>query len=322
MTTGPFNVKAVIDRVKAEVTGLRKVCGAAEIATITADSTRPPVAFVLLTSELGGPRAGASNGAYSQRLTATVSVLSPQSLRAQDSSVATGVAVTRAQVFARAQRLVNDGNGAEGRALVDSLLNATEPRSADEAEVLFWRATLAESWDQAQRDYLRVMLEHERSRFASAAMLRLAQGEAMRGDREAALRYLDRLLVEAPNAAERSDAIALRARLTAVAAQTPTVVPGPLPVQAPAPVTPAPRPPAANGAMVWSVQIAAFPTAVEATAFAAEARGRGYDTRVDGVVAPFRVRFGRYATRSAAAAAMNAYKTRERSDAFLAQVPR
>lgn len=75
MTTGPFNVKAVIDRVKAEVTGLRKVGGAAEIATITADSTRPPVAFVLLTSELGGPRAGASNGAYSQRLTATVSVL-------------------------------------------------------------------------------------------------------------------------------------------------------------------------------------------------------------------------------------------------------
>src|SRR5690606_27372384 len=36
----------------------------------------------------------------------------------------------RAAIFQRAQRLVNDGNGPEGRALVDSLLNATEPRSA------------------------------------------------------------------------------------------------------------------------------------------------------------------------------------------------
>ncbi|HRN52863.1 MAG TPA: hypothetical protein PK788_05170, partial [Gemmatimonadaceae bacterium] len=98
----------------------------------------------------------------------------------------------RAAIFQRAQRLVNDGNGPEGRALVDSLLNATEPRSAAEAEVLFWRATLAENWDQAQRDYMRVMLEHERSPFAAPAMLRLAQGELMRADTAAALRYLER----------------------------------------------------------------------------------------------------------------------------------
>ena len=46
--------------------------------------------------------------------------------------------------YRRAQRLVNDGQGAEGRALIDSLLNAAEPRSPDEADALFWRATLAE----------------------------------------------------------------------------------------------------------------------------------------------------------------------------------
>lgn len=74
--------------------------------------------------------------------------------------------------------------------------------------------------------------------------------------------------------------------------------------------------------MLWSVQIAAFPTADEAATFAAEMRLRGYDTRVDGIAAPFRVRFGRYATRGAAAAAMEAYKLKERGDAFLAQVPR
>jgi cell division septation protein DedD len=259
-------------------------------------------------------------------VTALVSSLATQPMRAQDSAAATGAASARAQVFLRAQRLVNDGNGAEGRALVDSLLNTTEPRSPDEAEVLFWRATLAESWDQAQRDYLRVMLEHERSRFASASMLRLAQGEAMRGDREAALRYLDRLMQEAPDAVERSEALALRARLTAVAgtSSAPGAPSAPLPLPAAPVPTPSPAPspaPPATG-MVWSVQIAAFPTAGEAASFAAEIRARGYETRVDGSAAPFRVRFGRYTSRSAAVAAMEAYKTKERSDAFLAQVPR
>lgn len=219
---------------------------------------------------------------------ALAGVLSPQATRAQDSGAATGAASLRAQVFVRAQRLVNDGNGAAGRALVDSLLNATAPRSRDEAEVLFWRATLAENWDQAQRDYLRVMLEHERSRFASAAMLRLAQGEMMRGDRDAARRYVERLLAEAPEAVERAEALALRTRLTA--------------------------------ATVWSVQVAAFPGGEEAAAFAAALRARGYDTRVDGVAPPFRVRFGHFATRAAAAAAMDAYRARERADAFVTQV--
>jgi hypothetical protein len=247
----------------------------------------------------------------------------------------------RAQVIQRAQRLVNDGNGMEGRALMDSLLNATEPRSPDEAEVLYWRAALAESWDQAQRDYLRVMLEHERSPFAATAMLRLAQGELMRGDRDAALRYLERLIAEAPAAPERADAAILRDRIMAVAvAATPISVPPTAPTSAPStpPVapptttpTPTPVPPAAPTttapvtpppSAVWSVQIAAFPLAEEAATFAATMREKGYDTRVDGIAAPFRVRFGRYATRTAATAAMDAYRTKERADAFLTQVPR
>ena len=111
-------------------------------------------------------------------LLACTALLPLRAMRAQDSASLARAA--RVQVFQRAQRLVNDGNGAEGRALVDSLLNATEPLSTDEAEVLFWRATLAESWDQAQRDYLRVMLEHERSPFAASAMLRLSTSSSSR----------------------------------------------------------------------------------------------------------------------------------------------
>jgi hypothetical protein len=224
----------------------------------------------------------------------------------------------RAAIFQRAQRLVNDGNGAEGRALVDSLLNATEPRSAAEAEVLWWRATLAENWDQAQRDYMRVMLEHERSPFAAPAMLRLAQGELMRADTAAALRYLERSLREWP---EFADGKALRDRL--LAARSVAAAPATSPsTPASAPSVPAAAGGVPSGAVAWSVQIAAFDTAEEAATFAAEIRTRGYETRVDGTVAPFRVRFGYYATRGAAAAAMEAYKLNERGDAFLAQARR
>ncbi len=254
----------------------------------------------------------------------------------------------RSAAIQRAQRLVNDGNGTEGRAIIDSLLNATEPRSSGEAEILFWRATLAESWEFAQRDYLRVMLDHDRSPFAAQAMLRLAQGELVRGDREGALRYLERLAREAPDSEVRAEAGLVHGRLLmdqgtrvegcdVLRTLRPRVRPGALelerqydyllgscaavpPPSAAAP-PPTPRPVAPSAAPVWSVQVAAFPTADEAATFAAEMIERGYDARVDGIAAPFRVRFGRYATRAAAAAAMDAYKTRERADAFLTQVP-
>lgn len=271
-------------------------------------------------------------------------------------------------IFRRAQRLVNDGAGAEGRALVDSVLEATEPRSAEEAEALYWRATLAESWDRAQRDYLRIMLEHERSPRAGDAMLRLAQGEVARGDRDAALRYLERLANEAPESGARAEAGLWHGRLlvergmqrdgcrmlrdgrarvapsalelinqfeyqlTACPAEvatadsaradsaTSTSPTGPPPT-APTPTAsrPAPDEPAAG---TWSVQVAAFSTQAEANALVARLKERGYDARVDGTSAPWRVRFGRFTTRAAAAAAMQDYRTRERADAFLVQAPR
>ena len=277
-------------------------------------------------------------------------------------------------VFRRAQRLVNDGQGAEGRALVDSMLSAAEPRSKEEAEALFWRATLAGSWDAAQRDYLRLMLEHERSPRAGDAMLRLAQGEAARGDRDAALRYLERITREAPESPARAEAGLWQGRLllergsrnpgcavlresrpllkpgsvelenqyeylmracpdsAALAAETAAAAAAaaaPPPRSTPpasrpttTPTTP-PRTPAATSAIgpVWSVQAGALSTLAEANALVARLKERGYDARVDSRAAPFRVRFGRYATRAAASAASDAYKQKERADAFIVEVP-
>jgi cell division septation protein DedD len=292
-------------------------------------------------------------------------------------------------VYRRAQRLVNDGQGSEGRALVDSMLNAADPRSPAEAEALYWRAMLAESWDVAQRDYLRIMIEHERSPRAGVAMLRLAQGELARGDRDAAVRYLERLAREAPESPARAEAGLWHGRILVergegmagctmlrnsrslvppgslelenqytfllqacpepgavvgaalpTPAQTPPVTSGAAPPTGTPPATtppatqtppttqstaPPPRPAPATAPApgpTWSVQVAALGTRSEADALVARLKSRGYDARVDGAAAPFRVRFGRYPSASAAAAAMNGYKTRERADAFVVEVPR
>jgi len=317
--------------------------------------------------------------------------------------VSSGVSPLRAQtappthadslqaIYRRAQRLVTDGQGALGRAVVDSMLNAAEPGTRDEAEALYWRAMLAETWEGAQRDYLRIMLEHDRSARAGDAMLRLAQGEAARGDREGAVRYLERLVREAPDAPARAEADLWRGRLllergerdagctalrdgrtrlpagalelgnqyeyllrgcpelgseqspapapatpatppaspSAAASVTP---PATTPALDPAPRDPAPRatpprptaavPSRPTGAPMWSVQVAALTTQTEATVMVARMRARGYDARVDGTTAPFRVRFGLFPTRAGAAAALDRYKTRDKGAGFIVEVPR
>ena len=79
----------------------------------------------------------------------------------------------------------------------------------------------------------------------------------------------------------------------------------------PATAVPSPRttPATAKGPDAgWSVQLAAFKTKTEATKMVRTLAQRGYDARVDGDAAPFRVRVGRYATRAAATAASGRMK--------------
>ena len=94
-------------------------------------------------------------------------------------------------VFARARRMVNDGDAKAGRALVDSMLAVATPNSPAFAEALYWRGVLAEDGDNARTDL-------------SDALLRLAQAEFTRGDRETALRHLDQLAREHPDAPSRA----------------------------------------------------------------------------------------------------------------------
>src|SRR5688500_907993 len=109
-------------------------------------------------------------------------------------------------MYLHAHALVSRGQGAEGRALVDSLLLATAPGTPAYAEGLFWRAVTASKAEDAERDYLRIVIEFPLSPRAEDALIRLAELEMMRGDRTRAQRHLQRLIIEHPNGAARARA--------------------------------------------------------------------------------------------------------------------
>lgn len=268
-------------------------------------------------------------------------------------------------VYARAQALVSEGRGAQGRALVDSMYRISAPASAERAEALFWRATLAATAADAERDYRAIVVDHATSARVEDALLRLAQLELARGDRDGALRHLQRLSTEFPGSRqgartkywtarvlfEKGDLTAACAangealtRVAAtdielrnqieyqqqwcrgvanVAASTPPVPAVTAPRQQPVapPVTPRDATPSipldarvepapAARARSYSVQVAATNTRASAQSIVNRMKGRGYQARIDGTSAPFRVRVGNYSTRDAATRVLNEMKAK------------
>lgn len=105
---------------------------------------------------------------------------------------------TADSVFIRAQRMVSDGNAARGRAIVDSMLRVSRRGSPSYAEALFWRATLAASSQQSEQDYRRLIVEYPLYARTGDVLLRLAQLELLRGNRDAAAVHLRRIQTEHP----------------------------------------------------------------------------------------------------------------------------
>lgn len=108
----------------------------------------------------------------------------------------------RDTLFLRARRLVTEGNGAAGRALVDSAMAATAG-SADYATALYWHGALSSTAADAERDYRRVIVEYPFSAHSGDALLALAQLEMARGDRAPAIDHLQRFLLQHPNDPDR-----------------------------------------------------------------------------------------------------------------------
>jgi hypothetical protein len=75
MSVGPFNVTPIQTRVRAQVAAFLTVGQRADLAQLEDLAAIAPAAFVLLGSERGEKRMGASNGLHVQRCTAEIGVL-------------------------------------------------------------------------------------------------------------------------------------------------------------------------------------------------------------------------------------------------------
>lgn len=116
-------------------------------------------------------------------------------------------------IFRRARRLVSEGNGLVGRALVDSLLQREQEGTTGYGNALYWRGALAETAADAERDYRRVIVEYPLSAYSDDALLAIAELEQARGDRAGALQHLQRFVREHPVSHARGTAAFAAARL-------------------------------------------------------------------------------------------------------------
>lgn len=244
-------------------------------------------------------------------------------------------------LFVRVQQLVNDGNRAAARAAADSALMVRTPGTSAYAEALYARAYSTSAAAAAERDYVRVSIEYPFSPRAEEAILMVGQFRYSRGDRPGARAQFERLAREFPQssqvaranywagrlALEDGDTGAGCAFLMTAHERVPAgdvelrnqvaylrnrcMMPGPAAAvvdsaRRDTAVVPPPR--ATSPSTEYSVQVAAYQRKRDADALAARLKGRGFQVRVVGSRAPYRVRVGRYATREDAVAAQGRMK--------------
>jgi Cell division protein len=116
-------------------------------------------------------------------------------------------------VFERARRLVAAGQGDTGRNLIESELNAADSGSARYVEALYWRAVLAKTAADAERDLRAIVIYYPLSPESDDALMRLAQLEMTRGEDDQALGHLERVVREHPRSASRPRASFWMARM-------------------------------------------------------------------------------------------------------------
>ncbi|MBL0938834.1 MAG: SPOR domain-containing protein [Gemmatimonadaceae bacterium] len=129
-------------------------------------------------------------------------------LHAQESTVSAAMD----RQISRARALVESGEGAEARNLLDSLVNTAPAASFDIAEALYWRAVLAERMSDAERDWKRLVIEAPLSPRTADALVRLGELDLLRGKPAEARVYLERILREFPSGVQRTKSALLVAR--------------------------------------------------------------------------------------------------------------
>ena len=148
------------------------------------------VALTLVALTLAAPMAGA-------QATTSTSASTTDSAAARASS--DGIPrPANDSLFRRARRLVSEGNGTAGRALVDSLLATADPATSAYGDALYWHGALAPTAAAAEQDYRRVIVEYPLAYYSGDALLAIAELEQARGDRVGAMQHLQRFVREHP----------------------------------------------------------------------------------------------------------------------------
>lgn len=275
--------------------------------------------------------------------------LSPRSSNAQDAD----------PLFGRVQQLVNAGDRAAARALADSAMTVRTPGTLAYGEALYARAFATSDAGAAERDYLRMSVEYPFSPRAEDAIFRVAQFRHARGDRLGARSQFERLARDFPmgtqtarasywagrlaledgdlaagctslfTASERAarDDVELRNQIDYLrnrcmqpAAPLPATTDSAVRADS---VAKAVRDSiAALPSVEYSVQVAAFTRKRDADVLVTRLKARGFQVRLVGVRAPYRVRVGRYPSREEAVAAQARMKASRVSGMVVEAEPR
>ncbi len=137
--------------------------------------------------------------------TAPVAVARPDSARADSVHPNTARADSTGgdTIFRAAQRLAAEGRGDSARALVGQKLDSAPPGSPAYVDALYWRAVVAATAADAERDLRTIIVTYPASARSADALMRLAQLELARGDRDQAVAHLKRIVVEHPDSPNR-----------------------------------------------------------------------------------------------------------------------
>ena len=125
----------------------------------------------------------------------------------------TTVADSSDSIFVRAQRMAAEGQGDAARALVQHEIDISAAGSPRYVDALYWRAVVAATAADAERDLRRIIIEYPLSPRNEDALLRLAQLEMTRGDNDQALAHLQRLVIDHPTSPSRARASFWMARV-------------------------------------------------------------------------------------------------------------
>lgn len=132
----------------------------------------------------------------------------------------TAPAAAQVPTLDRVDSLVTAGQYDDARAILDQWWSARDEfdvPGSDKARALMLRAQLAPDPEEAEPDYLAVVLGYPTSPHAPEALLRLGQGLLSTGDATRAAAYLERLVADYPGRPQRTTGLLWLARANTAA---------------------------------------------------------------------------------------------------------